>query len=182
MTILFLPIDIDVHLTSFYKEDSASRLTAYNPYWASTPLSSNEIKKNNLDKILYQLPFTKITTLTHKFQEREVHSHVDVYPSMIFEDGEYQHIIDNEPAGYRLLLNGSLDCLEVFNGVEWIVAKIPKTPCCYLLNSTAAKHRVKEDINRELIYIRGFLDKKKHESLIAQSCIKYKDYVIKSVL
>ncbi len=181
MTILFLPIDIDVHLTSFYKEDNASRLTAYNPYWASTSLSSTDIEKNNLDKILNQLPFTKITTVTHKFQEREVHSHIDVYPSMIFEDGEYQNIKDHEPAGYRILLQGGLDRLEIFNGVEWVVAKIPQAPCCYLLNSTLAQHRVKEDAGRELIYIRGFLDKQRHKTLIENSYNRYKEYVIESL-
>ncbi len=182
MTLLFLPIDIDIDISSFSQEDSASRLTAYNPYWASASISTTDIERNNFDTILEQLPFNKITTITHKFQEREVHSHVDVYPSMIFEQGEYQHIVDNEPAGYRILLNGNLDRLEIFNGVNWVVARMPKSPCCYLLNSTVAQHRVKDDPNRELIYIRGFLDKEKHCNLIEKSYSKYKDYAIESLL
>ncbi len=182
MTLLFLPIDLKIPVLNFKQNNISSRLTAYNPYWNSATISQEDIEQNNLTEILDQLPFSKITTITHKFQEREVHSHIDVYPSMTFEEGEYRHILDNEPAGYRILLQGQADRLEIFNGIEWITANIPMIPGCYLLNSTIAKHRVKEDANRELIYIRGFLDKDKHLKLIERSYSKYKDYAIQSVL
>jgi hypothetical protein len=41
-----------------------------------------------------------------------------------------------------------------------------------------AKHRIKEDIDRTTIYMRGFLDEKKHQELIKKSFEKYKNYAI----
>lgn len=178
MNILFLPIDVDLSRLKFCKKDRSIQLKEYNPYWSSTPIDDDSIAKNNFNKILAQLPFTKITTLTHKIQQRKVEGHVDVYPSMTFEEGEYEHIKDNEPCGYRFVLQGSLTALKVFNGREYVIAKLPKTPCCYLLNSTQGKHSVDEDIGREIIYVRGFIDKEKHNELINRSMIKYQEYVI----
>ena len=178
MSLLFLPVDIDLTDLDFTIGDRSIELKEYNPYWSSTPISDIVKLSQGFDKILSQLPFTKITTLTHKIQQRKVEGHVDVYPSMTFEEGEYEHIKDNEPCGYRFVLQGSLTALKVFNGREYVIAKLPKTPCCYLLNSTQGKHSVDEDIGREIIYVRGFIDKEKHNELINRSMIKYQEYVI----
>lgn len=178
MNLLFLPIDIDLSQLKFYQEDRSVELKEYNPYWSSTPVDKKSIANTGFDKILDQLPFTHITTLTHKIQQRAVERHVDVYPSMTFEKGELEHIKQNEPCGYRFVLKGNVDSLEVFNGREWIVARVPDVPCCYLLNSTAGYHKVKEDVDRETIYVRGFVDIEKHQSLIEKSLKKYRDYAI----
>lgn len=178
MNLLFLPIDIDLSQLKFYQKDRSIELKEYNPYWSSTPIDNDSIIKNNFNKILDQLPFRRITTLTHKIQQRSVESHVDVYPSMTFEEEELEHIKSNEPCGYRFVLKGNTDSLEVFNGKEWVTAKIPKVPCCYLLNSTSGFHRVKEDSNRETIYVRGFIDQEKHKKLIDSSYKKYQEYAI----
>lgn len=178
MSLLFLPIDIDLTDFKFIILDRSVQLTEYNPYWSSTPIDQETVMYSGLDKVLEKLPFTKITTLTHKIQQLKVGGHVDVYPSMTFEEGEYEHIKSNEPCGYRILLQGSLTALKVFNGREYVIAKLPKTPCCYLLNSTQGKHSVDEDIGREIIYVRGFIDKEKHNELINRSMIKYQEYVI----
>lgn len=179
MTILFLPIDIDLSSLTFTQASNAKITTAFNPYWTSTFITPDIAYNAGIDKILNQLPFDKITTLTHKIQKREVGQHVDIYPEMTFEPGEFEHICTAEPAGYRILLNGHLDRLEVFNGKEWITAQVPSSPGCYILNSTTAIHRVKPDPGREIIYIRGFLNLEKHRELLDRSYKKYKDYVIK---
>lgn len=179
MTILFLPIDIDLPNLTFTPEPNAGRTTEFNPFWTSTFITADVAYKHNLDKILNLLPFDNITTLTHKIQDRAVSQHIDVYPEMTFKTGEYNHICVSEPAGYRILLKGHLDRLEVFNGKEWITAQIPAAPGCYILNSTKALHRVKSDPGREIIYVRGFLNLEKHRALLDQSYKKYKDYVIK---
>ena len=175
MSILFLPIDINLSSTEFTRPSSSITLKEYNPYWTSTPVS---VIENDFYDVLKQLPLEKITTLTHKIQQRQVGSHVDVYPSMTFGDGELDNIKDNEPSGYRFVVNGKVDSIEVFDGKEWVTATLPSVPCCYLLNSTIGKHRVKEDVNREIIYVRGFINSKQHQELIARSLKKYKDFAI----
>lgn len=177
-TILFLPIDIDLSTLSFIQKDRSVQLTDFNPYWDSTPIDQSSIIENKFYKILNQLPFVKITTMTHKIQQKAVGKHVDVYPSMKFAPGEFEHIKANEPCGYRLVLKGKKDSLEIFDGEQWITAKIPDVPCCYLLNSTIGHHRVKDDPDREIIYIRGFVDAIKHQQLIEKSLIKYSNHVI----
>jgi hypothetical protein len=183
MSILFLPIDIDMSNFNFTQFDSSVKLkSTYNPFWDSTVISEDTVIQNKFGKVLEQLPFKKITVLTYKIQQRPVGPHVDVYPDMLFEDGELEHIKQHEPSGYRFVLAGATDSVEVFNGVDWVTATTPAVPCCYLLNSTEAKHRVKSDPSRTIIYVRGLLDTDKHQNLITRSYSKYKDYAIESVL
>ena len=176
--LLFLPVDIDLSEFNFTQFDKSVKLTAYNPYWESTVITKETVIKNGFDKILDQLPFTDISVLTYKIQQTVVESHVDVYPSMNFKEGELEHIQEHEPSGYRFVLSGKSDSLEVFNGQEWVTAHTPAVPCCYLLNSTTGLHRVKEDNGRTIIYVRGMLDTVAHKHLIERSYSKYKDYAI----
>jgi hypothetical protein len=178
MTILFLPIDIDLSNFDFTQFDKSTELTAFNPYWDSSAISTDTIVKNKFNDILDQLPFATITTLTYKEQNGIVGDHVDVYPEMIFQPNELEHIKLNEPSGYRIVISGSTDAIEIFNGVEWVVARAPQTPCCYVLNSTSARHRIKEDVGRKIIYVRGFLNIEKHLELLKRSLEKYKDYAV----
>lgn len=178
MTLLFLPIDLDLSSLPAYKKQAGKQMTAYNPYWSTTDITESALADNDFQKILNQLPFEKVTVLTHKTQERAVGSHIDVYPEMSFQPNEYNHICENEPAGYRILLNGHLDRLQVFNGKEWVTAHVPSSPGCYILNSTRALHKVAADPGRELIYVRGFLNPDKHKELLDRSYAKYKDYAI----
>lgn len=179
MRILFLPVDIDLTNFNFTQFDKSVKFsTKYNPYWEATNISNDTIIKNNFNTILQQLPFKKITVLTYKVQERVVAPHIDVHPDMFLEPGELENIQENEPAGYRFVLSGSKDSVEIFNGTKWVTAISPTVPCCYLLNSTSAMHRVKSDPGRTVIYVRGILDVEKHNALIEKSYNKYKDYVI----
>ena len=182
MTLLFLPIDIDLSNFDFTQFDKSTELTAFNPYWDSSSITEDTVIKNGFNHILDQLPFIKITTLTYKEQKGIVGEHVDVYPEMIFQPNEIEHIKLNEPSGYRIVISGSTDSIEIFNGVEWVVAQAPQTPCCYVLNSTSARHRIKEDIGRKMIYIRGFLNREKHLELLSKSYKRYKDYAVNNLV
>ena len=163
---------------NFTQLDKSIRLTYLNPYWDSTAITTDTIIKNNFDKILNQLPFTEITAINYKIQQRKVESHIDVYPELGIKQEELDHIQRHEPAGYRIVLCGAHDSVEVFDSQQWVTALTPSVPCCYLLHSTGAKHRVKEDTGRTIIYIRGILDTTKHYELINRSLEKYKNYTI----
>jgi hypothetical protein len=181
MSIVFLPVDIDLTDFDFEQFDKSQRLTSvYNPYWESTVISQTTQDKNCFDRVLAQLPFKEITVLTYKTQEHPVNQHVDVYPEMTFKQDELAHIRAHEPAGYRLVVKGSPSVLEVYNGQEWVSAHTP-APCCYLLNSTQGLHRVAADPGRTIIYIRGILDTERHYALIAKSLKKYRTLAISTL-
>lgn len=177
MKLLFLPIDIDVTgIESFKQLDSSNRISSFNSWWESTSISEHTAQQ--CKSVIDQLPFTKVTALTHKLQTEAVPSHIDVNATMPFIDGEAENILANEPAGYRFVIHGATDSIEIFNGVEWVTAHVPAVPCCYVLNSTTGRHRIKRDLNREIIYARGLVDPTAHHTLIQKSLAKYKDYAI----
>lgn len=179
--IIFLPIDLDVSGIQSLEKMQGLPTAEFNRYWNATNISADTVWDIGFDKIIKQLPFSKIRNLQYKIQRTEVIPHLDVHTTMSFDPGELKHIQETEPCGYRFVLEGQTDSLEVFNGVEWLTARVPSVPCCYLINSTTALHRVKEDKDRKTIYLRGFLDPTKHSELIERSWNKYKDYAIKSV-
>lgn len=178
MNCVFLPIDIDLKNFKFDQLDSSYRMTGWQPYWQTSMVTEDTLKMNNLDKILDQLPFNKITRISYKIQKSKVLGHTDVHSNMNLEEGEWDHIIKNEPAGYRIVISGKTDRLKVLKGKEWVDAQLPEVPCCYLINSTTVRHMVLEDEHRELIYLRGFLNQEKHRQLIEKSLIKYKEYAV----
>jgi hypothetical protein len=176
--LIFLPVDIDLTEFIFTRHNHSLEKNIFNLWWSASVISNNCVEKNNFKKILDQLPFTRITRITHKIQTNIVHPHVDVMKEMGLEDGEYQHLLNNEPCGYRIVIVGQNDKLKVHNGVEWVTAKLPEIPGCYLLDSITGLHKVDDDQNREIIYIRGFLDPIKHKEIINRSLEKYKNYAI----
>jgi hypothetical protein len=180
MDIIYTPIDIDISRLGITIVEGTDVVSKFNPYWDSTYLSDSTVQRNGLDTILDQLPITKIGNIQYKVQQRAVGSHLDVYPAMQFMEDELENIKANEPAGYRILIKGSYDKLEVFDGRDWIAAKMPDIPCCYLINSTAGYHRVKDDPDRTLIYVRAMLDSDRHRALIEKSINKFPEYVIRS--
>jgi hypothetical protein len=182
MNIIFCPLDIEMHLINFTAINGIPVHTKYNPFWDSTSITEEVARQNNFGKILDQLPFKEIVSLQYKKQTKKVSPHVDVYPEMMTKPGEYDHIVSMEPAGYRFVIEGRLDSIEIFNGETWVNAIIPKVPCGYIINSTSAKHRIKQDNGRTTIYIRGWLDEEKHLELLEKSYNKYRQYAITQVL
>lgn len=179
--LLFLPIDIDLSELNFQQLDNTKKSGSWQGYWDATFISDETVKQTRFDKILNQLPLTKITRLFHKIQTKSVVSHLDCQSDMIYEDGEYEHLKSIEPGGYRLVLKGSPDALWVFDNKEWHKVRLPSIPCCYVLNATAGYHRLDSDFERETIYIRGYVDLDKHRELLERSLKKYSDYAIRLV-
>jgi len=174
MKILYLPIDINLSNILISEVDFKNSMAGkYQPFW-----NTFKITDENLKHIFDQLPFEKITNIYFKEQRALVKPHVDVYPDMTFEVGEYENILKNEPAGYRIVLSGSPSKLFVKSGNEFKPAILPTVPGCYLLNSTEGIHMVSDDPGRKIIYIRGFINSEQHTALIQKSLERYSDYAI----
>jgi hypothetical protein len=176
--IIFLPIDIDLSDLNFKQLDNSNKNNKWNGHWDSSFISEDTIKQNKFEQILNQLPFKKITRLFHKIQTRSVESHLDCHSDMIYEDGEYEHLKNIEPGGYRIVLKGNTDVLWVNDNKQWLQVKLPSVPCCYVLNSTACYHKLDVDPGRETIYMRGYVDEAKHQELLNRSFEKYKEYAV----
>lgn len=179
--LLYLPIDIDIGKLQFERNDSLQKMPVHHfqpKWWDSVILNKESIIENDLRSVIDQLPYVKITMAMHKYQTAPVDEHFDVYPQMKISPEELNEIKNNEPCGYRLVIKGRNNVLEVWDGSKWLTPKMPKSPCCYLINTTALKHRVKDDPGREIIYFRGILDPKKHLELIEKSLKKYQKYAV----
>lgn len=176
--LLFVPIDIDLSDLHFKQAENSQENHLFNPWWNSTFVSEDTIKQNGFDRILDQLPVENITRIFYKTQRIAVGPHVDVMPQMKLDPNEYEHIKNNEPCGYRIVINGGLDKLHVKVNDQWITAHLPHTPVCYLINSTTLYHTVDDDPTRETIYIRGWINKDRHQKLIDRSLERFGDYAI----
>jgi hypothetical protein len=179
--LLFLPIDINIDLNEFKRTHTETKIptSPIQPYWDSVALDKQSVLQNSVKQIIDQLPFSSITLVMHKFQTRPVGAHYDVYPNhMKFAPGELDNINENEPCGYRLVIHGSQNVLEVYDGDQWHCPVLPSMPCCYLIDSTRLRHKVKDDPGRELLYFRGIIDRKKHLDLIDRSMKKYSDMAL----
>lgn len=177
MKILFLPIDIKISELDISKLCTSTMLPSrYQSFWATQDIA--QLNYPELANIINQLPFTKITKLYFKEQTTFVKPHCDVYPDMMFNDGEYQHILSNEPIGYRIVLTGDKNKIFIKSQGNFIQAILPKVPGCYVINSTESYHVVLDDPGRKIIYVRGFVDIEKHKNLITRSLNLYKDLAI----
>lgn len=171
--LLFLPIEIKIDKTIFDISNPLHK--TFQGIWNTRLVESNnpEIKS-----LIDQLPFSSISLIKYNTQAVDVPPHIDVQPEYVKNQDEYQHIKKNEPAGYRIVLCGNIDKLEVFDGKEWRIAHLPSCPFAYVLNSTKAKHRIIGEIGRTTLYFRGFLDVEKHQILIKKNLEKYGNYAI----
>jgi hypothetical protein len=176
--ILFLPIDIDLSELDFTQLDNSKKSGSWQGWWDASFISDETIQQTKFDRILNQLPHTTRTRLFHKIQSRAVDSHIDVQPEMIYEGNEYEYLKTIEPGGYRLVLKGNIDSLWVNDNKKWIQTRLPSVPCCYVINATAGYHKLNHDLNRETIYIRGYIDEDRHRELITRSLAKYQDYAV----
>ena len=185
MNILFLPIDIEIPKIDISKIQSTINIinsqtyvenAMYQPHWNTSGIT--ETVDDTLKFILDQLPIKKVTNIYYKEQKEPTPQHIDVYPNNKLQEGEYANIVNNEPAGYRLVLEGSTDVLYVKSQGTFKLAELPSVPCCYLINSTAVLHKVSDDPGRKIIYIKGFIDKARHQTLIEKSLNRYKNLSI----
>jgi hypothetical protein len=175
--LIFLPIEIDIPQTDFSIEKQSVK--TFNGLW-DTKILEDEINHPYIKHLIDQLPYQRVTLAKYNTQETDVPPHVDVQPSWTTTVDEYNHIVDNEPAGYRIILIGSNNKLEVHDGKQWRIAKVPKVPFAYLLHSTIYKHRVLGEVGRKTLYFRGYLNPAAHRELIEKNLQKYGEYAIYS--
>jgi hypothetical protein len=178
--LIFLPLDIDADILNFSKTQEWTSFDAqfFQPlYWNSSVIKEDDPM---LSSILKKLPFKRIQRILNKFQVKPVDSHIDVLPQMDLASEDYKFIKDNEPCGYRILLKGRTDALQFWTGDAWKTAKIPSLPCVYVNDSTTAFHRILEDPDRQVLYIRAYIDPTGHRQLIERSLEKYGDLAIYS--
>jgi len=171
--LIFLPIDLEIINTSYSIESQIEK--TFGGLWNTKFVSPDEPQLANIIK---QLPYQKISLIKYNSQATDIPPHVDVQPNYVKMLNEYDHIISNEPAGYRILLLGSIDKLEVFDGNEWITTRLPTCPFAYVINSTETKHRIIGETGRKTLYFRGFLDSKKHRELIEKNLQRFNEYAI----
>jgi hypothetical protein len=174
--LIFLPIEIDIISTSYFVDKQAS--DTFRGLWSTKQLNESEIDASKIKSITDQLPFKKITLAKYNTQNSIIPPHIDVQPSWPSTLDEYQNIVNNEPAGYRVVLIGGHDSLEVFDNQKWKKAVLPKVPFAYVLNSTKYKHKVCSEPGRQTLYFRGFLDESKHKELIETNLKKYRDLAV----
>ena len=172
--LLFVPLDTEIISTNF---ELGEKVPQNQYYWDTSRVVNHGGNYSQYRWLLDQFSLSKITVFTHKYQTKPVESHLDVYGNRIIAE-ENQQLIENEPAGFHVVLKGNVDSLEIFDGVEWVIPILPKVPCAYLLNLTSCWHRVKEDHMRETLYIRGIIDKEKHEALIKKNLEKYANLAV----
>jgi hypothetical protein len=174
--LIFLPIEIEIISTTF-SVNRPTKLT-FQGLWETKELNEWELNKSEIKYIADQLPFKKITLVKYNTQSSIIPPHVDVQQEWTTAVEEFNHIKKNEPAGYRVVLIGQNDSLEVFDNREWRQARLPRVPFAYVINSTRCMHKVSIESGRQTLYFRGFLDENKHKELIKTNLNNYGDYAI----
>ena len=174
--LIFLPIEIDIISTTF----SINRPTksTFQGLWETKELNEWELNKSEIKYIADQLPFKKITLVKYNTQSSIIPPHVDVQQEWTTAVEKFNHIKKNEPAGYRVVLIGQNDSLEVFDNREWQQARLPRVPFAYVINSTSCMHKLSFEAGRQTLYFRGILDENKHKELLKTNLNNYRDYAI----
>lgn len=184
----FIPVAIDVPEISFTHEKyptqwhwwSFEQLLDYKDTETFSPKSWKELPKEYevYKRMAESLPLVDFSNVRVSRQDKEVAPHYDVHKFHKPPEETYEHFVKNEPCGYRFVLKGSADTLQLYLKDKWVTALIPQVPCCYLINTTSVLHRVLEDKNRLTMYVRGTVDETKHVQLIEKSLELYKDYAL----
>jgi hypothetical protein len=176
--LLFLPIDIDIDISKLF--DHKESLITFKGLWSTMIFREEHFANASIINLLNQLPFSKITQAKYNVQKIDVIPHIDVKQEYLNDNPQYKNICESEPSGYRIVLSGKPDSMEIFLDDQWKKVYLPSVPGAYLINSTELYHRILNDTGRRSLYFRGFIDKIKHEELIEKSLIKFSDYAVYS--
>lgn len=186
----YTPIDFNLQL------DKEEILQNFNPsvdwnFWKFEKLTDNSngkygvnkfsdialIRYPNLCKYISNLPFVNISNIKINIQKEAAIPHIDFVSP---EQGQdlYQNNVNNEPCGYRILVNGKSDAVKIHKDGKVYTCNMPSDTDLYVIDSSSVEHSVDQDYERVTVYITGFIDKSKHNQLIDNSLKKYKDYAI----
>jgi len=189
--LLFTPINFSVPNIDFGDIMITHSKPSYSPYWNFEQLLENpnpyrgvnywrsdlDPARLRLKEMVLQLPLTDLYNVRLTVQTSFVKPHVDINQRDTPEDC-YTEYLESEPCGYRFVLKGSSTSLKMHNNGKILTAQLPSVPGVYLLNSTAGVHSLVGDIGRITLYVRGRIDKEKHQALIESSLEKYENYAI----
>lgn len=176
--LLFLPIDINLDVAELF--DHRESMVTFKGLWSTMILREQDFINPAIKKILDQLPFSKITQAKYNIQKIDIIPHIDVRPEYLNDEEQYKNIHDSEPSGYRIVLSGKTDSMEILLNDEWMRVYLPAVPGVYLINSTEIYHKIINDTGRRSLYFRGLLDRNKHNDLIKKSLQKFNEYAVYS--
>lgn len=131
----------------------------------------------NLCNYINSLPFVQLSNVKINMQTQSAVPHIDfVNP----QEGQelYENNVNNEPCGYRIVVNGKSDVLKIHKDNTVHTCIMPEDTDLYVIDSSGVEHSVDDDKDRVTVYVTGFIDKDKHNQLIANSLKKYKKYAI----
>lgn len=143
------------------------------------------------------LPFEELWYIRIARAQQAIPPHVDgnkVEPDHKHHLGITQealdHLMANEPVGYRFIISGSrknlylckeYDYFKDMSGVDKYHTEVPSDTDAFLLRNQDMPHGVDEDTEDRLVgFILGKVHEKAHQHLIAQSIKKYSDYVMRT--
>jgi hypothetical protein len=106
------------------------------------------------------------------------------------------HQLYTEPCGYRMIIAGDRKSLYLTDGgptvtegvltygvpTQHIPTEVPTTTDCFALQSYGSMLGVKKtenDDNRLLLFVVGWIDKDKHDTIINRSMEKYSEYMVR---
>lgn len=187
MKLVFCPIDLDVSSITHFPEIRNNQNHSFNKYWDNEILLDEPNKWrenlhedcNQIKELVLQLPFKELHYVRFSRQIGPVLAHKDIIREHLSEQ-DWKDTKNNEPCGYRIVLTGEPDTLEGFINREWKPLFLPSVPCCYVGDTTGLTHRVQDDPERCLIYVRGIVDEEKHQQLLKKSLERYGDYAVYS--
>lgn len=189
--LLFLPIDVDLPYLEFPRLSQIKTDVMGASFWDYEQLLDPNIDskfpwRTDLDAIrqkykdlIHRLPFESLENVRLSIQSKSVKPHIDISDETKNSSlDNYNHYLQNEPCGYRIVISGERSSLKLLVSSKVITASIPSIPCIYIINSTSCRHFIEKDIGRQTIYIRGRVNTVAHNNLIKKSLEKFKNYAI----
>ena len=186
--LLWCPIDIPKFPIENFRVQSEFKWNFWNvakltddqssPYEKTT--LSNNIREQYPEFVewLKNFPYLTIRNIKFNIQVGTVASHID-FTRPDLEPQLHRNNSQNEPCGYRILLNGNRSnrLYIIRNGVKHYVT-IPDSTDTYVLGHTNVLHGVDQDTDRITIFTHFEIDSVRHQQLLEKSIQKYGEYAV----
>ena len=188
--LLYLPIDLPIMID---RDEIYDNFNPHGDYhvWKFMRLTEpingkygrNYFKENSrinfptLCNYIDLLPFEALSNVKINFQTQEAEPHIDFTEP---EKGKdlWENSLNNEPCGYRIVIIGSPDVMNIHRGEEIITTHLPEDTHTYVIDQGSARHSVVDDPGRITVFATGFINEKKHNDLLTASLNKYSQYAI----
>lgn len=125
-------------------------------------------------------PYKTIRNIKINYQIDTVPLHID-FTRPDDEPDLYKNNIENEPCGYRVLIQGKRsNALYIEHNGSKLYTTLPDETDTYVLGHTLMPHGVDYEPGRNTMFMHFEIDKEKHHELLFRSYEKYKQYAILS--